>query len=49
MWPPVALTGNFTYVAPRLPVKIVFGSQSFPRYQSPIVPGMSAATPVAVK
>lgn len=47
--PPDNATGNFTKVVQRVPVKIVFDSQSIKGYESLITPGMSAIVNVEVK
>lgn len=47
--PPDNATGNFTKIVQRLPVKIVFDSESIKGYESRITPGMSAEVSVQVK
>jgi len=47
--PPDNATGNFTKVVQRVPVKIVFDSNSIKGYETMIAPGMSAVVTVAVK
>ncbi len=47
--PPDNATGNFTKVVQRVPVKIVFDSDSIKGYEAMIAPGMSAVVTVAVK
>ncbi|MGQ9873438.1 HlyD family secretion protein [Leptodesmis sp.] len=47
--PPDNATGNFTKVVQRIPVKIVFDSQSIKGYESMIAPGMSAVVTVDLK
>lgn len=44
--PPDNATGNFTKVVQRVPVKIIFDSDSIKGYESRIVPGMSAVASV---
>jgi membrane fusion protein (multidrug efflux system) len=47
--PPDNATGNFTKVVQRIPVKLIFDSQSIQGYESRINPGMSAEVSVEVK
>ncbi|GEM_PF-1520580 len=47
--PPDNATGNFTKVVQRIPVKVVFDSDSIKGYESRISPGMSAVVSVEVK
>jgi membrane fusion protein (multidrug efflux system) len=47
--PPDNATGNFTKIVQRVPVKIVFDSESVKGYESRITPGMSAEVSVQVK
>lgn len=47
--PPDNATGNFTKVVQRIPVKVVFDSESIKGYESRIAPGMSAVVTVDVK
>lgn len=47
--PPDNATGNFTKVVQRVPIKVVFDSQSVQGYESQITPGMSAVVSVDVK
>ncbi|MCL1465593.1 HlyD family secretion protein [Argonema galeatum] len=47
--PPDNATGNFTKVVQRIPVKVVFDSDSIKDYESLISPGMSAVVSVEVK
>lgn len=47
--PPDNATGNFTKIVQRIPVKIIFDSQSIKGYESRITPGMSAEVAVEVK
>jgi membrane fusion protein (multidrug efflux system) len=47
--PPDNATGNFTKVVQRIPVKVVFDSESIKGYESRISPGMSAVVTVDVK
>lgn len=46
--PPDNATGNFTKVVQRIPVKVVFNSDSIRGYESLITPGMSAEVTVDV-
>jgi membrane fusion protein, multidrug efflux system len=47
--PPDNATGNFTKIVQRIPVKIVFDSDSIKGYESRVAPGMSATVTVAVQ
>ena len=47
--PPDNATGNFTKIVQRIPVKIIFDSQSIQGYESRITPGMSAVVSVEHK
>jgi membrane fusion protein (multidrug efflux system) len=47
--PPDNATGNFTKVVQRVPVKIVFNSDSIKGYEALITPGMSATVTVDLK
>lgn len=47
--PPDNATGNFTKVVQRIPVKVIFDSQSIQGYESRITPRMSAAVGVVHK
>jgi membrane fusion protein (multidrug efflux system) len=47
--PPDNATGNFTQVVQRIPVKVVFDTESIKGYESRIAPGMSATVNVELK
>jgi multidrug resistance efflux pump len=47
--PPDNATGNFTKIVQRIPVKIVFDSDSMKGYQDLVVPGMSAVVTVTTR
>jgi membrane fusion protein, multidrug efflux system len=47
--PPDNATGNFTKIVQRVPVKILFDSQSLKGFESRIAPGMSTVVSVSVK
>lgn len=47
--PPDNATGNFTKVVQRIPVKVVFDSDSIKGYESQITPGMSVVVNVDLK
>ena len=47
--PPDNATGNFTKVVQRIPVKVVFDSESLKGYESRIAPGMSAVVNIEIK
>ena len=46
--PPDNATGNFTKIVQRVPVKILFNSESVREYGRPLVPGMSVVAVAAV-
>ena len=47
--PPDNATGNFTKIVQRVPVKIVFDSQSIKGFEDRIVPGLSTVPSVTVQ